>query len=100
MKATKWDGIGPKSECLLRIIWKDSGDAEWMHFEWRDADASGYDDGEGEFSHNPDEYFNDASSVTIRQSSDGWMGFSKYFDQVDGADFTVTHWAEIPEIPE
>lgn len=93
-RAIPWDGVGPKRECLLRVRWADGGAEEWVHFDWRDADADGYDDGEStEFSCNPDEYFNDASGITI--CVDEYTGT---FSQITGADFTILYYADLPVI--
>jgi hypothetical protein len=96
----EWNGIGPKRDCLLRVVWDDSKGAEWVHFEWKDNDVSGYNDGEGEHSVTHEGYYNDASCISITESSDGWMGHSGKFDDINGADFTITHWADLPSIEE
>lgn len=95
-RAIPWDGVGPKDECLLRVVWKDSGTAEWIHFEWQDAD--GEPDGEGGWSYTYPGYINDASSISIHEGSDGWMGGSGKFDDIQGADFTITHWSPKPVV--
>jgi hypothetical protein len=97
MTAHAWDGIGPKDDCLLRVKWKEGGE-EWIHFAWKDDDASGYNDGEGEYSVTREGYYNDASTISITESGDGWMGYSGKFNDISGADFTITHYAELPVI--
>jgi hypothetical protein len=84
----KWDGIGPKTECLLRVTWADDSKSEWMHFTWRDDD--GDFDGES-WSYTHEGYVNESSTISITKSCDGDV-----FDNVNGADFSVTHWARLP----
>lgn len=85
-----WNGVGPERECLLRVRWNDSGDAEWIHFDFQTADGE-YDD-EGTLRGNPDRYRNESSSLYVPDVTN--YGKNRY----ESDDFTVTHWAEIPEV--
>ncbi len=89
--AVKWDGQGPKRECLLLV--QHEGVTEWTHFDWRDADAE--PDGEGGWNGNPDEYFSESIGWTVARNSDPWRTSD---DFEPSADFVVTHWAELPEV--
>jgi hypothetical protein len=93
MKAHAWDDIGPKRDCLLRLVWSD-GSGEWSEFVWRDADAE--PDGEGGWNGHPDGYWQKSSDLSVNESHD-WGSYTGKFDHFSDL-FTVSHWAELPAI--
>lgn len=73
----EWNGVGPKRDCLLRIEWLAGGD-EWLSFEWKEQDEES------------EHYSNDSSTLSI------WCHDGETF--TPNENFTITHWAEIPEV--
>ena len=88
-KANIWDGVGPERGCLLRVRWNNSDDAEWIQFDFQSADGEYTEDG---LVGNRDRYRNESATLYVTDVVD--YGPNRY----ESKDFTVTHWAEIPEV--
>lgn len=88
-KANIWDGVGPERECLLRVRWNNSDDAEWIQFDFQSADGEYTEDG---LVGNRDRYRNESATLYVTDVVD--YGPNRY----ESEDFVVTHWAEIPEV--
>lgn len=79
-----WNGVGPKRDCLLRLMYAD-GSTEWSEFEWQEEDGDDAEDGNG----HPARYAQEAGSVYVYQDGSSFT---------PSEDFVVTHWSEIPEV--
>lgn len=91
MRATKWDGVGPKRDCLIRVVWNTDGDAEWIHFEYQEEDCDDAIDGNP----HPERYWNDPSTIGLHWNGDYYTDGTAF-----EPDFLAipTHWAELPII--
>lgn len=97
-RAIKWDGVGPKDECLLRIVWKHDSSIEWLHVTFDSADYDWEEDG-GYHGH-PNQYVARSGDIRIRQRPLlRQMDWSREYVS-EGDQFIITHYAALPAIVE
>lgn len=90
MGSREWDGVGPKTDCLLHVSWGKSGKhghkTWWEHFEYLENDE---DFGTGYWSE---------SGISLSEDEEPYSPARGKLIESD--DFTVTHWAPLPEVSE